>query len=392
MNFHETNAQVLKHLCTCCDCREALYQHRETARTEYLHEQSEQECSVCKQLSTSDIFDYVVTYGLVPSDERSLRFQDSITSHLRECPAALAKIQELHQSIYEIAERAESEVITIYHIDEFAKTKDLGESEDLYAGFPISVEIAHRNDKMDIKEPAQSTKFSIGLKRKILDIRGNHIFKTGIVAVAVVLFGVAFFFRSSVAGALTMAQIYTAIDQVRNVRISTYTGQSIPIQEKWISRSFNVLIIKTGEDSTLLDFANNQRRAKISGMDSAQITQLSNDIMADIKDQTSGSLGLMPYNRISEIPPDAEWSRVADDEPETSINNTEIYELKWIEKDYTSPPIFKKWQFTIDSETNLPHRIEVYRKSYPDNTYTLKSTTEVEYLDDLAMQAVIERL
>jgi hypothetical protein len=390
LNFQQTNAQVLKHICACPDCREALYQHRQKVLTECLHDKEQQKCSTCNRLSTSDIFDYVMMYGLDPGDEQNVASGKSLTSHLRDCPTGLAKMQKLHRRIYKIAEGDKSKTITIYHIDEYAKTHHVSESKDQYDGFPIRVEVTHQKDKEDIKRKTPALTFSAALKHKISALHASPALKIGIVAVAAFLVGVTLFFRPSVAGALTIGQLYSAIDQVKNVHISRFTGQPNPIQEKWISRSFNVSILKTSEDWRLINFKTKQEKIKKT-TGSVQVTRLSDEIIADFQYQTRGSLGLMPYDQMSGLPSDAEWNEITDKETTESGENTQIYELIWTpQNNYGSSSVYNKWLFTIDSETNLPEKIECYRKLNADSQYTLTSTMVIEYPDDHAMKAVID--
>ncbi|MFQ6115930.1 MAG: hypothetical protein ACE5NG_17860, partial [bacterium] len=121
MAFQETTEEVLKHLCTCPNCRKALYEFRDTICKEYEETQREeidQKVFPCEELPIADIFDYVVPYGLDPAANQYAKFRESLTSHMRVCPTCLAKMQQLHNTIYGIAERPESDVVTIFHIDE----------------------------------------------------------------------------------------------------------------------------------------------------------------------------------------------------------------------------------------------------------------------------------
>jgi len=74
-------------------------------------------------------------------------------------------MQELHLTIYNIAERAESDVVTMYNIGESAETQSPGVSEP-YAGFPINVEIQDSEDKVDAEQPARTIDFAATMKRK----------------------------------------------------------------------------------------------------------------------------------------------------------------------------------------------------------------------------------
>jgi len=51
------------------------------------------------------------------------------------------EFSDMDTAVTAMAERADSEVVTIYHVDESAKARQAGKSDDLYVGFPISVEI-----------------------------------------------------------------------------------------------------------------------------------------------------------------------------------------------------------------------------------------------------------
>jgi len=75
MVFRETNAEVLKHLCTCPDCRELLYQYRETVQGELLRSRRTQREFPCEAVSATDIFDYVVPYGIDPANDRYAKFR-----------------------------------------------------------------------------------------------------------------------------------------------------------------------------------------------------------------------------------------------------------------------------------------------------------------------------
>jgi len=187
MAFRETNKEILKHLCICPDCRKVLYQYRETVRKEYLQNRTEREKFPCEAVSATDTFDYVVPYGLDPASDEYAKFRESLTLHLRTCPTCLAKMQQLHKTVYGIAERAESEVVTIYHVDESAKTKATSESDDIYTGFPIRVERANREDRVNTGASASTTFSGAVLRRKVSTINLKPLVKTAAAAAAIIL-------------------------------------------------------------------------------------------------------------------------------------------------------------------------------------------------------------
>jgi hypothetical protein len=118
MVLRDTDAETLKHLTTCPGCREKLIQRREELRRTLADSRTDQGKIPCKAVLPSDIFDYAFPYGIDPADDEYAEFREPLASHLAECPACLAKVQQLQKTIYSIVERPESGVVTVYHIEE----------------------------------------------------------------------------------------------------------------------------------------------------------------------------------------------------------------------------------------------------------------------------------
>jgi len=297
--------------------------------------------------------------------------------------------------VYEIAEQAESGVVTIYHIDESAKAQVVSEYDDLYAGFPISVEIASREDKVDIEQPVSTIDFTTALKQKVSAMNLKPLLKTGVTAAAVILVAVAMFFllfNTPTAKAVTIEQIYKAIEKVKNVYISSFVpDKTEPIQEQWVSRTLNIYMTKTGEELILWDISNGTRKIKHVDTAVTETTPLTDDSVVSIKRKMSGSLGLLPFYDVSEIPPGVEWRRVDDAILEVA-EGIEIYDLKRTEGKYGGSAVFKKWRVFADPETNLPQKVEGYQRLDTESEYSLRSVMVVEYLDESEMRAVIREV
>jgi hypothetical protein len=114
MIFNKTDSEVLKHFCTCPDCREQLYQYRETVRKDLPPDKTSQDQFSCEKVSAAAIFDYCVPYGIEPTNGQCAEAYPALTSHLRQCPTCLAKMQQLHRTVYEIAERPDSGITTCF--------------------------------------------------------------------------------------------------------------------------------------------------------------------------------------------------------------------------------------------------------------------------------------
>jgi len=389
MVFRETKEEVLKHVCLCPYCRKLLHQYREAARKDCLRKEREQKFP-CEEVSATDIFDYVVPYGIDPANDQYAKFRKSFTSHAATCPNCLAKMQQLHKTIYNIAEKPDSDVVTIYHIDESAKAEARSESDEIYAGFPIRVETANREDEVNTGRSASTIAFGAALKQKISAVNLKPLVKIAAVAAAI-LVAVTLLLYTPTARAVTIDKIYKSLEKVKNVHITSFVpDKKEPIQEKWVSRALNIYMTKTGKQLILSDIPNGVRRSKQLDTAVTETKPLTNDDVADVEKKMTGSLGLIPFSDISEVPPDSEWSRVADDGLKDTFIGTEVYDLVWIEKAYDGSVTFRKWRVFVNVEINLPQNVEWYKKSAADDEFILETIMVVEYLSDSDVRTVIK--
>jgi len=378
MAFHETDAEILKHLCTCPNCRKQLYLHRESVRKELLLNGAFQNGFPCESVSATDIYDYCLPYGIDPADDQYVEFRESLTSHLRSCPKCLAKMQQLHRTISNITERAESGVITIYDIDE----------SESYADLPIGSEMG-TEDNLPLKQP-KTINLTARLKDKVTALNVKPLLKIGLAAAAVIAIGFALLFNTPAAKAVSFEQICRAIENVKNVYITTFTDKMELIKETWVSRSLNIYMTKTKEKSVLLDFVNKSITEKEFSTSTVKKSELSNETATAATEMMAGFLGLVPFTDVSLIPDDTEWKLVGNDDLDSITKAIEIYELIY-PKTYAGSTIFNKWLFFVDSRTHFPKRTEFYTKQVTDNDYILKSIKIIESLSDGEIKAVIEK-
>ncbi|MHC4159649.1 MAG: hypothetical protein ACYSSO_11300 [Planctomycetota bacterium] len=387
MAFSETDSEVLKHVCKCYACRELVYKERQKICDSLLKEPPPLESS-CDQVSSNDIFDCTVPYGIEPG--RHAKLGKSFTRHAVSCPNCLTKMQELHKTVSYIAERAESEVVTIYTIGESAKAQAVDESEQIYSGLPINVEVIKREDKAKTEQPAATVNFAAALKQKISATQLKPFIKTVGAAAAVILITATLLFHTSTAKAVTLEKIYQAIQRLKNVHISTFDPvESEPGQQAWISRPLNIYMTKTEKQLVLWDITNGVRKSKSPDGAVMETAPLSGDNLVDVGKKMSGSLGLMPFYSMSEVPANAKWSPVDTKSLEVA-DGTEVYDLIWAEKAHDGSFVPNKWRFFVDTKTNLPQRGEFYRKETPEGAYTLELSIVVEYLDNSKMESVIK--
>jgi hypothetical protein len=300
-------------------------------------------------------------------------------------------MQQLHNIVYGIAEGPESDVVTIYHIDEPAKTRAASQSDSPYSEFPIRVEVVGHEDEPAAEQPASAISFADALKRNVSSLNLKSWIKAGLAAAAVILVAVALFLKTPTAKAVTLQRIYDALEKVKNVYIAkSVPGKTEPTEEKWVSRTLNVYMTKTANELVLWDLQNRVRKIKRLEANSVETKPLSGDEITRIRERMIGSLGLLPFYDISEIPGDAGWSRVSDDNLEGVAGRNEVYDLTWTEKKHIRFVAFRKWRLFADPETSVPQKVEWYKKLTASDRFVLETVMVVKCLSDSEIQAIIK--
>jgi hypothetical protein len=371
MHFHKANAEVLKHLCTCPDCREQLYQFRDKVRMEWLDEERTENRFPCEEVSTTDIFDYCFPYGIDPANDQYAKFRESLTLHLCSCPICLGKMQQLHQTVYNIAERPDSEVVTCFTLEEHTGQEVLDKSS-----------IEYETSSTSICSPRL-------LKQRVLTLNLKRYIKPVAVAAAVILV-VLVLVNAPVAKAVDLGQIYKALGQIRNVYFAAFVPEKTePTQEIWVSQALNTMISKTNTTCVLWDIKSKSRKSRDLNTGSITVTELDNDALVKIDKTMTAPWGLLPFDDISKVPPDAKWQQVADEDFEITVPDTEVYDLVWTEKKLDGSVVYNKWRGYIDTETKLPKRIERWEKG-PKEEDKLITVTQIAYPTIVEVRAALK--
>ncbi|MGA2091841.1 MAG: hypothetical protein ABSH16_00340 [Sedimentisphaerales bacterium] len=376
MAFGQTDAKTLRHLSLCPKCRQDLYKFRQTIleQTKKLHSKNETQKSIfpCSSVGANDVFDYCIPYGIDPASDEYAKFRKSLTAHIVCCADCLDKIQQLHKTIYDIAERPESGVVTVFHIDTAAKV----ETESLYAGFPVKVEKANSNSQ----EQPHSEKLETAVKLKYASKNLRPLLKIALPVAALIAVAVGLFFNVPTAKGLAIERLYRAIDTVKNIHISSFVPDNQkPVQEVWIARSSSLYIIKTGNECILWNISDGVKKTKHLDTGTNEQTSLNSDALSGIVTRIHGSLDIMPFDKSSDIPPDAEWSEITDFNHSTGVDNMKVYKLRWTEKTLRGLTSQRIWRVFTDASTDLPSKIQWFKQSESDPQPILESIMVIEY-------------
>ena len=380
MAFHESDDLVLKHLCTCGHCSDIIYQYRDSIIKELQADNNSKPCFLSGTLTYNSIFDFAIPYGLDINLYKNSESMRSHVSHIRRCPFCLEKIQEFHRIISDIRERPNSSTITKYNLDLSSQTENPENSQDLYAGFPVHVEVSSAYQEATSSKDRNTINFTSALKNNIITRNYRTLSKTGIagLVIAAVMLSAMFIYSPKVK-ALTLAQLYKSLENANNVHISSFApGIEEPIQEQWASRSLKMKISKNNNTLILLDINGKSLTTNLTS--DTQI--MDSEWIADAENNLNRSLGLTPFYSISELPPKAEWNKVTiASDSQYSAEETEIYELSYV-SDTFSDPIFSKFRYILKAGTDTLIKVEYYQKLLNESEYSLKSFSTIDYLSN----------
>ncbi|MHC4362092.1 MAG: hypothetical protein ACYSTZ_04640, partial [Planctomycetota bacterium] len=243
MLFEGISAETLRHLCICPACRRLLYEYRE-GRVQKILESLEGPPSACAAVSDTDVFNYVVPYGMDSDSDQYATFRESLTSHLINCAGCLSRVQKLHNIVYGILERRESGIVTRYDVSTTSRSAT-GDADHTYRQWPINVRV------LDKSRPARPAFTSM-----------KKLIRPAAVAAAIVLAAI-FLLNAPVAQAIDLGQVYKALGQVKNACFSAFdAGKSEPTQEMWISHTLGTMMLRNDAKCVLWDVENRFSKSK----------------------------------------------------------------------------------------------------------------------------------
>jgi len=289
-------------------------------------------------------------------------------------------MQDLHNTVYGILERQESGIVTCFKLDESAIESIAGSPDDVYKDWPIEVRVFDKSTEIETIEARDSgDAVSRKPKQRLSTLSIRPFIKPAAVAAAVILVAILLL-NIPVAKAVDLGDVYKALERLKNVCFTILDQEKPePTQEVWVSRTLNIKMFKTEMECVLWDLKGKSRKSR--DLNTGSIT------MAELME---GVLGLLPFDNISAVPEGAGWQKVAGEDVEITIPNTEVYDLMWIEKSLIGSIIHRKWRGYIDIETKLPMKVEQWRKRANEEEYELSTVTKVAYPTAVEIRAVIK--
>jgi hypothetical protein len=391
MAYDQADAKTLRHLSLCIKCRQELYCYRETIINRIISSngdpQNQHKQFACASVGADDIFDYAITYGIDPSDEHTKSCK-SLTEHVVCCADCLDKIQRLHKTVYGIAERPESGVVTVFKINRAAEVKQQIEVESPYAGFPVNVERVDSGGT----EQTHNEEYEKVVKLRPASKGLRPFLKIALPAAAMIMVAAGLFYHVSAAKGLGIERIYRAVDVVKNIHVSSIDPDSQKtVQDIWISRNSGLYVIKTKNQCVLRDINNRIRKDRLD-TGTIEQTSLNGETLTSISTKIHSALDIMPFPTPTDIPAGSKWSEMTDSGLAAANGNTEVYELSWSETTSIGSTIQRSRRIIADALTNLPQKIQYFKQEASDPEPVLESIVIIEYPAEEEILAMTEAM
>jgi hypothetical protein len=382
--FSEIAPEILEHLQLCPDCRREIQKRRQTMIDELSSEFVDDGFN-CRFIRNLDLFDCCF-----PSSDSAGRIYPVLTAHLGICQRCLKRVQRLYETVCEIADRAESGILTENNIPVPEKEKEgFAPIDSQYSQWPIRV---WAKSETVVKTSTGILPFTEKIKEMASVVNLRNIKKTAAAAMIPVAVGLFLYFFFSMSPSIAMARTYSdvvsSVKKIVNVCIKKYKpGQTEPVRVEWISRSSNVIVQITDRQVLLFDLRNKVRRIKDLQTGTVQSDIMTENLFLKAHNLIESALDIVPFEDLSDVPA-SEWNQV--DNKET--NAGEVYDLTWqkaIGKETTE--CHKRRYFFPDDRTNVPNKVEVYTKDSFEDNYTLWEYREITaYSDETDISRIIK--
>jgi len=290
----------------------------------------------------------------------------------------------------DLAKRSDSGIVTCFTFHEQDEQSAETESNEMYADWPIDVQVLSQV-RLQNSETAEDAGSSAPKQRAL--ILNLKRYMPAIATAAVILMGFALLFGTSAAKAVNLDQIYGAIEKTWNIHTTnSVPGRTEPRQEEWVSRSLRIYMSKVGQELTLWDFRTGPKMFQSSDNGTLKEVPVTETATEAAGRKINGLLGIVPFENVSDIPGDAKWERVRDDDLEPGTQGCEVYDLTWTARTDRGEVKYRKWRVFVDAKTNAPQKAQFCDKSSSDAEYVLKNELVVEYLSDDDMKTAIEQV
>jgi hypothetical protein len=335
----------------------------------------------CSEVSTADLFDFVLPFGLDAAVIRGATGRrDAVGTHIRRCRACLERVQSLHRTIYEIADRADSAVRTVCQCRKDAD----GVSEagvDCAHRYPLDVWVLQdqRTAQAGVAESSRECDRSTRRSRIRSMTRSPLLQGSASLAAVVALVAIlSFMMKTDAAKGTNFGDLDKKVQSARNVHLKSFlAGDPEPTYEKWRSGDLNKFAIVSARTCQVIDL--NQGTKVIvdsNGLPGAPI-ELSPSQLDNCR------ISMNEDNPFADAPPEDELIEVPSDSSDPLSPRRLTYEIT---RDAS------KWKVFVDPVRRLPTRAEFFRWNSAGLSWDHTGTIELTYPTKAEMESTFKEL
>jgi hypothetical protein len=240
--------------------------------------------------------------------------------------------------------------------------------------------------------PHRKAAFASGKKTLVHILKSRNIQSAA--AAVLVLFGMMFLFQIPAAKGVYLREIYQTLQEVRCLHlVRTSPAREKPLEEIWISKESNLVLIKNQAGVVLWNLPKKMRKVKTIGTNAIQTESLNQDQINNLNTYIRRSFDLMPFDGVSSMPDNASWNQMSMENTPDAIPGTTLYELTWYQQPgYVGTAHYFKWRCYLDLKTNIPQKTELYTSSDPNDGYVLISTITAQSISKETLDKAIQSL
>jgi hypothetical protein len=362
-SFEGIDPEVLEHVCTCPRCRRRVYWRRQKILAGRQPGDTIAGVALCNGISTADLLEWVVPFGRT-GDGQAPAGDSAMVSHLRTCPECIERMQRLHRTIYEIAERADSGVSTVYTAGVAAEAS-VERAESFYCGYPIHVAVTQR-EPAPVTVPSELFAPLRTAWQHVTDWRFWPAMRNSLAAAAMIAVAVVLFVPAQPVSGTREQQLTDTIRGIENLHISRYgRGGTKLLDEQWVARGAGLAMSRSQVGSRLYDLSGNDQARFESDLDKRLRQAMSATPVSD------GS---------SSLPPDA------DKDVGQDVVVCEVV----LDSPASNGPVMQcRLRCLLDSVTGLPRETRRYEMGPGETQWRLTEVCVFEYPDRQEAEAAV---
>lgn len=287
---------------------------------------------------------------------------------------------DLPNILAQLAQRPDTPVVTTVEMRQNPSDSPDGPISQCYEDWPFRIKV-HGQEPMQqplLYMPVR--KAASVMAHRTVSAAGHFVKRTykPLAAAAVIMLVFGLMLRTSAAGNIGLKAIYNAFSRAEVIHIrQEIPDASAPIQEFWISRTNNAMVLRQKGILSLVDLRRNERIIKDAGDISTRT--ISQKEAPYLQEMIYTGCGLLPFARMEDIPQTSDWHNITGDITHPALPNTDIYELEWAGPGYMGRELPHKWRCYLEPETNLPLRAERYVFDNMLGDYQLETIITADY-------------